>query len=80
MAESPQPPGPAAAGARGLPPAAVLCGFLLLLAAMFAVSYAVGSAAGPVAPGLHGISGAGAGQGGGDGSQDMPGMMDGGGH
>ncbi|MEV7242874.1 hypothetical protein AB0N92_16720 [Streptomyces sp. NPDC093248] len=35
-----------------LPPA--LCGFLLLLAFMFAISYAVGSAAGPVAPGMHG--------------------------
>ncbi|MFE0100456.1 hypothetical protein [Streptomyces sp. NPDC059009] len=30
-----------------------LCAFLLLLAAMFAVAYAVGSAAGPVAPGMH---------------------------
>ncbi|WP_431784283.1 hypothetical protein [Streptomyces chumphonensis] len=27
--------------------------FLLLLAAVFAASYAVGTAAGPVAPGLH---------------------------
>ncbi|SDM40527.1 hypothetical protein SAMN04487981_101408 [Streptomyces sp. cf386] len=43
-----------------VPPA--LCGFLLLLALIFTVSYAVGSAAGPVAPGMHrsGTSGGGA--------------------
>lgn len=40
------------AAENGAPPA--LCGFLLLLALMFAVSYAVGAAAGPVAPGMHG--------------------------
>ncbi|MFJ8636705.1 hypothetical protein [Streptomyces sp. NPDC093568] len=34
-----------------VPPA--LCGFLLLLAVIFTVSYAVGAAAGPVAPGMH---------------------------
>ncbi|ELS51426.1 hypothetical protein STVIR_7610 [Streptomyces viridochromogenes Tue57] len=34
-----------------MPPA--LCGFLLLLALIFTVSYAVGAAAGPVAPGMH---------------------------
>ncbi|MEY9989467.1 hypothetical protein ABIE67_001499 [Streptomyces sp. V4I8] len=34
-----------------VPPA--LCGFLLLLALIFTVSYAVGAAAGPVAPGMH---------------------------
>lgn len=34
-----------------VPPA--LCGFLLLLALIFTASYAVGSAAGPVAPGMH---------------------------
>ncbi|MFJ5264961.1 hypothetical protein ACIQAC_31315 [Streptomyces sp. NPDC088387] len=33
------------------PPAVVA--FLLLLAVVFTVSYAVGSAAGPVAPGMH---------------------------
>ncbi|MCX4430559.1 hypothetical protein [Streptomyces mirabilis] len=34
------------------PPA--LCGFLLLLALIFTVSYAGGAGAGPVAPGMHG--------------------------
>ncbi|MBH5338509.1 hypothetical protein IHE55_28510 [Streptomyces pactum] len=34
-------------------PAVVLTGFLLLLAAVFGVAYAVGAAVGPVAPGLH---------------------------
>lgn len=34
-----------------VPPA--FCGFLLLLALIFTVSYAVGVAAGPVAPGMH---------------------------
>ncbi|WP_406102748.1 hypothetical protein OG698_10190 [Streptomyces sp. NBC_01003] len=34
------------------PPA--LCGFLLLLVLVFAVSYAVGGSVGPVAPGMHG--------------------------
>jgi hypothetical protein len=34
-----------------MPPA--LCGFLLLLAVIFTASYAVGAAAGPVAPGMH---------------------------
>ena len=34
-----------------VPPA--LCGFLLLLALIFTVSYAVGAATGPVAPGMH---------------------------
>lgn len=62
-----------------LPPPA-LCGFLLLLALMFSVSYAVGSAAGPVAPGMHGTGNTGTGGGGdggtgesGGGMQDMPG-------
>ncbi|MFJ4466352.1 hypothetical protein ACIP2X_02405 [Streptomyces sp. NPDC089424] len=35
-----------------LPPPA-LGGFLLLLALVFVVAYAVGSAVGPVAPGMH---------------------------
>jgi len=63
-----------------LPPPA-LCGFLLLLVLMFSVSYAVGSAAGPVAPGMHGTGNTGTGGGGdggtgesGGGMQDMPGM------
>ncbi|MBV9023951.1 MAG: hypothetical protein JO362_09190 [Streptomycetaceae bacterium] len=50
-----------------VPPPA-LCGFLLLLALMFAVSYAIGTAAGPVAPGMHATSG-----GGSRGMEDMPG-------
>ncbi|MFJ3965069.1 hypothetical protein [Streptomyces sp. NPDC090036] len=37
---------------RWAPPPA-LTGFLALLIAMFALSYAVGSAAGPVAPGMR---------------------------
>ncbi|MFE9928853.1 hypothetical protein [Streptomyces sp. NPDC005533] len=37
---------------RGAPPPA-LAGFVVLLAALFALSYGVGAAAGPVAPGLH---------------------------
>lgn len=36
-----------------LPVAPAVLGFVLLLAALFAVSYAVGSAAGPVAPGIQ---------------------------
>ncbi|MFF9113615.1 hypothetical protein [Streptomyces sp. NPDC014805] len=39
---------------RNLSPPPALFGFLLLLVAVFAVSYAVGAAVGPVAPGLHG--------------------------
>lgn len=39
---------------RALAPPPALCGFLLLLALIFTTSYAVGSAAGPVAPGMHG--------------------------
>ncbi|WP_223863409.1 MULTISPECIES: hypothetical protein [unclassified Streptomyces] len=37
---------------RALPPPA-LTGFLVLLAVLMAASYAVGRAAGPVAPGIH---------------------------
>ncbi|MEU5897544.1 MULTISPECIES: hypothetical protein [Streptomyces] len=37
---------------RWVPPPA-LCGFLLLLVLIFTASYAVGRAAGPVAPGMH---------------------------
>lgn len=50
-------------------PALVLIGFVLLLGAMFGVAYAVGSAAGPVAPGLHRSGGGGSG-----GMDDMDGM------
>lgn len=34
-------------------PARAVIGFVTLLAALFALSYAAGAAAGPVAPGLH---------------------------
>ncbi|MFI5972053.1 hypothetical protein [Streptomyces sp. NPDC051452] len=70
---------------RPTPPPA-LCGFLLLLALAFGVSYAVGSAAGPMAPGLHGTGtvhdgdtggGSGGRTSGGD-PEDMPGMHAGG--
>ncbi|MPY61631.1 hypothetical protein [Streptomyces spongiae] len=47
--------GTSAALWKPVPPPA-LCGFLLLLALMFAVSYAVGAAAGPVAPGMSGTT------------------------
>jgi hypothetical protein len=89
MAEFRQPSSPAGAIARRLLPPPALCGFLLLLALVFTVSYAVGSAAGPVAPGMHGTGSAGSGNGngggGGDGGsgggmEDMPGMTDGSGH
>ncbi|KUJ69626.1 hypothetical protein ACZ90_09875 [Streptomyces albus subsp. albus] len=53
-------------------PAVVLTGFLLLLAAVFGVSYATGKAAGPVAPGLHRTGGGGSG--GGSGGGGMGGM------
>ncbi|MGW1051434.1 hypothetical protein [Streptomyces sp. NPDC002521] len=59
---------------KAAPPPA-LCGFLLLLALMFTVAYAVGTAAGPVAPGMHGTSPGRAG----DGGMDMGGMHGGGG-
>ncbi|MFI9649442.1 hypothetical protein ACIHAA_24485 [Streptomyces sp. NPDC052040] len=59
---------------KALPPPA-LCGFLLLLALMFAVSYAVGSSVGPVAPGMHGTRTTQDGTGGHDGGgMDMGGM------
>ncbi|MBU6529710.1 hypothetical protein [Streptomyces mayonensis] len=58
---------------RLLPPPA-LCAFLLLLAVLFSVSYAVGSASGPVAPATHGTgTTGGSGDTPGDG-EDMPGM------
>nr|WP_240982404.1 hypothetical protein [Streptomyces sp. S3(2020)] len=67
-----------------MPPPA-LCGFLLLLALVFAVSYGVGAAAGPVAPGMHGTgtSSGGAEDTGGTGDTggtDDMGNMHGGGH
>lgn len=65
---------------KPMPPPA-LCGFLLLLVLIFAVSYAVGAAAGPVAPGMHGTgtSRTGSGIDGGDGGMDDMGAMHGGG-
>ncbi|MFE4964337.1 hypothetical protein [Streptomyces sp. NPDC056660] len=83
MAEIRQPSHPAGVIARRLLPPPALCGFLLLLSLVFSASYAVGSAAGPVAPGMHGTGSAGSGGGGGGGSggsggsgggmEDMPG-------
>jgi hypothetical protein len=67
---------------RALPPPA-LCGFLLLLALVFAAAYVVGTGAGPVAPGMHGsrVSPDGGGGGGADtGGMDMGDMGEGGGH
>ncbi|MFC9927470.1 hypothetical protein [Streptomyces sp. NPDC127190] len=66
----------AGAVVRRLVPPPALCGFLLLLALLFTASYAVGAAAGPVAPGMHGT---GSDRGGGGGTDDM-GDMHGGGH
>ncbi|MET9413801.1 hypothetical protein ABZY03_06355 [Streptomyces klenkii] len=62
---------------RPLSPYGTLAGFVLLLAALFGVSYAVGTAAGPAAPGIHrtgGGSGSGSGHGSGGGSGGMDGM------
>ncbi|EGG48636.1 MULTISPECIES: hypothetical protein [Streptomyces] len=70
---------------RALPPPA-LCGFLLLLALVFAAAYVVGTGAGPVAPGMHGSrvspDGGGADTGGMniDDIDDMGDMGEGGGH
>lgn len=63
---------------RAAPPPA-LCGFLLLLALIFTVSYAAGTASGPVAPGMHGTgtsTGTGGGGTGGTGEMDDMGGMD----
>jgi hypothetical protein len=82
MDESRQPSSSGAgAVSRKLVPPPALCGFLLLLALVFTVSYAVGAAAGPVAPGMHGTgtSRGDGGPGGGGGTDDM-GDMHGGGH
>ncbi|MFE1885153.1 MULTISPECIES: hypothetical protein [Streptomyces] len=67
-------PAGASAALRKMTPPPALCGFLLLLALMFAVSYTVGSAAGPVAPGMHGTGTPG--QGGGSGDTGDAGDMD----
>lgn len=68
-------PGAGAVLRRAAPPPA-LCGFLLLLALIFTVSYAVGTASGPVAPGMHGTDTGGAGTGGTGGVGDMDDMGD----
>ncbi|MBB4780786.1 hypothetical protein [Streptomyces rapamycinicus] len=60
LPDTASPPRPAPVGAeprgarlrRALPPPA-LTGFLVLLVVLMATSYAVGRAAGPVAPGIH---------------------------
>ncbi|MEU7576938.1 hypothetical protein AB0B50_04950 [Streptomyces sp. NPDC041068] len=70
---------------HGLLPPPALCGFVLLLVLVFAVSYAVGKAVGPVAPGMHGSVKDSDGGGGHGGSGDTGGMgdmggMHGGGH
>ncbi|WP_328324583.1 MULTISPECIES: hypothetical protein [unclassified Streptomyces] len=74
MADIPLSPPAADRGARRLLPAPALYGLLLLLV-VFSVSYAVGSAAGPVAPGMHGTGRTGS-DGGNDGGgmDDVPGM------
>ncbi|MFE0089254.1 hypothetical protein [Streptomyces sp. NPDC058991] len=41
---------------RKVAPPPALCGFLLLLAVVFAGSYSVGALVGPVAPGMHSTS------------------------
>jgi hypothetical protein len=84
MAQSPHTSPPEDGTVRRLLPPPALCGFLLLLALVFSLSYAVGSASGPVAPGMHGTGnagtgggqqdGGGSGDGSGDGMEDMPGM------
>lgn len=78
MDESRQISSGAGAVLRKLVPPPALCGFLLLLALVFTVSYAVGAAAGPVAPGMHG-TGTSRGDGGGGGTAGME-NMPGGGH
>ncbi|MEX2984884.1 hypothetical protein [Streptomyces sp. C36] len=51
-----------------LRPYATLAGFVLLLSAVFGVSYAAGSAAGPVSPGMHRTGGGDSGSGSGSGT------------
>lgn len=67
---------------RKLVPLPALCGFLLMLVLMFVASYAVGAAAGPVAPGMHGTDRSRGGSDGGGGADDTGNMggMHGDGH
>ncbi|MFC8513865.1 hypothetical protein [Streptomyces sp. NPDC057257] len=69
-------PSPSGMGpvSRKLVPPPALCGFLLLLAVIFTVSYAVGSSAGPVAPGMRGTGASSGGSGTGSGNDDMDDM------
>ncbi|MFG3661655.1 hypothetical protein [Streptomyces sp. NPDC047706] len=53
MHDSPPPARRAPRALRDLLPPPALGAFLLLLAAVFVVAYAVGSAVGPVAPGMQ---------------------------
>ncbi|MFE2273349.1 hypothetical protein ACFXB4_29455 [Streptomyces lavendulae] len=53
MAEHQRSPGDADPAPRRWVPPPALAGFLLLLVVVFCLSYGVGSAAGPVAPGMH---------------------------
>ncbi|MFD9509533.1 hypothetical protein [Streptomyces mirabilis] len=63
---------------RKVVPPPALCGFLLLLALIFTVSYVVGAGVGPVAPGMHGSgTSRDGGDGGGGGVDDMGNMQGG---
>lgn len=53
MVERQQSPGGAYPSLRRCVPPPALTGFLTLLVVTFCLSYGVGSAAGPVAPGMH---------------------------
>ncbi|MFJ4777880.1 hypothetical protein [Streptomyces sp. NPDC088762] len=53
MARQQQTPGESRPSRRRWAPPPALSGFLALLVLVFAVSYGVGSLAGPVAPGMH---------------------------
>ncbi|MDX3228520.1 hypothetical protein [Streptomyces sp. ME19-01-6] len=76
MTDHPPPSPDARFAARRFVPPRALLGFLVLLGVLFAASYAVGSAAGPVAPWMRpaGPSGADPGDGGGSGSEEGGGM------
>jgi hypothetical protein len=59
---------------RGFAPAPAVWGFLLLLGLVFAASYAVGAAAGPMTPGVHHTGGGTSGTGDMGGMSGMSGM------
>ncbi|MEU9992600.1 hypothetical protein AB0E10_38570 [Streptomyces sp. NPDC048045] len=79
MADSRHSPRAVGVRPRTLMPPPALCGFVLLLAVVFSVSYAVGSATGPVAPGIHGTGAGGSGGGGSSGGSGGSGGGDTGG-